>query len=431
MSRLPTFVLGLVLLLISLSPVHAQAVTNAPADANPTAAIPAPPAQAPDDVTNKITNLVHDGKYAEAQQLTTGLLLAYPDDQRLIKAKALIEKMLAPAAANPPAISGSQTATPGGSTEPMPLTGMDKVDYNALLALARQAQQTTDLDEQKKLLQRFMDERELFLRKYTEYNALVELAKQVPMTAGPEDKLYRQFSQDRDQIVKKHPEQMRLWQISGAAALSLNEPAEGYRAGQWLLAFGAADSNDSGLQSLLGELKNKGWLDWKQAAAAAASAASLVQAQQVAENFRGIWYGGIMAKDGKTQTEASLTVGCTGADISKNKCSYYYFEADRHGTEFEIGNDGTIIVSSRASYAGCEGNVYGVSHGPLLTDLRWEVRPIGGPSRQIWSNIAPDGKWFVFSCNRPIDKDLAELSGDNKLHYNFMHWSRARNVVHK
>lgn len=77
MSKLPTFALGLVLLLICISPVHAQEVTNAPADTNATAATPASAAQAPDDVTNKITDLVHAGKYAEAQGLTTGLLLAY------------------------------------------------------------------------------------------------------------------------------------------------------------------------------------------------------------------------------------------------------------------------------------------------------------------------------------------------------------------
>jgi len=35
------------------------------------------------------------------------------------------------------------------------LTGMDKVDYNALIQLARQARQTTDLDAQKKLLKQF------------------------------------------------------------------------------------------------------------------------------------------------------------------------------------------------------------------------------------------------------------------------------------
>src|SRR5450755_1058829 len=92
---LKSFILGFVLVLISILPLHAQTVSNAPADVSATAANTTPANQAPDDVAKKITDLVHAGKYAEAQQLTTGLLSAYPDDERLIKAKALIEKMLA------------------------------------------------------------------------------------------------------------------------------------------------------------------------------------------------------------------------------------------------------------------------------------------------------------------------------------------------
>ena len=67
------FILGLLLVLICLAPLHAQTST-----------------QAPDDATKKISDLVHAGKYADAQQLTNGLLIAYPNDQRLIKAKGII-----------------------------------------------------------------------------------------------------------------------------------------------------------------------------------------------------------------------------------------------------------------------------------------------------------------------------------------------------
>src|ERR1039458_10238325 len=96
-----SFVLGIVLTLFCLPPLHAQQRSSPPADTKTAAASPAPAAQAPDEVTNKITELVHDGKYVEAQQLTTGLLLAYPGDQRLIKAKALLDKLLAPAGSAP------------------------------------------------------------------------------------------------------------------------------------------------------------------------------------------------------------------------------------------------------------------------------------------------------------------------------------------
>jgi hypothetical protein len=181
-------------------------------------------------MTNKITDLYHAGKYAEAQQLTTGLLVAYPDDQRLIKAIALLEKMLAPGGSANAAPGGNQPtnnaapAQPAASTNAEQLTGMDKVDYDALIELARQAQQTTDLEQQKTLLKRFMDESSAFLR--------------------------------------KHPDQMLLWQLRAASAINLNEPMAGYEAGQKLLG---ADSNDSNVRRLLAQLKNNGWLDKQQA----------------------------------------------------------------------------------------------------------------------------------------------------------------------
>jgi hypothetical protein len=54
---------------------------------------------------------------------------------------------------------------------------------------------------------------------------------------------------------------MVLWQLRVVSAISLNDPMAGYDAGQKLLAAGAADSNDPNLQRLLGQIKNKGWLD--------------------------------------------------------------------------------------------------------------------------------------------------------------------------
>jgi hypothetical protein len=183
--------------------------------------VAAAPVQAPDDMTRKITDLVNAGKYAEAQQLTTGLLVAYPDDQRLIKAKALIEKLLTPgsSAKTEPESQPAQPAANNGEE----FTGMDKIDYNALIELAREAQQTTDLTEQTKLLNQFMDQSNLFL--------------------------------------EKHSDQMLLWQLRAASAISLNQPMAGYTSGEKLIGAGAANSNDANLQRLLGQLRNKGWLD--------------------------------------------------------------------------------------------------------------------------------------------------------------------------
>jgi TPR repeat protein len=201
---------------------------NAPAiDTNSVAANPIPSSQAPDDVIKKLSDLTHAGKYPEAQQLTAGLLLAYPDDQRLIKAKTILDKLLAsasPTDAAPsdsqPANSVAQPATSGTSDE---LTGADKVEYDSLIEMAKEAQQNTDLDQQKASLLQFMNESLMFLQ--------------------------------------KHPEQMLLWELRAVSALIMNDPANGYQAGQKLLATDAADSNDPKAQEILSKLKIKGWLD--------------------------------------------------------------------------------------------------------------------------------------------------------------------------
>jgi hypothetical protein len=223
-----SFIPGVVLALICVAPLHAQTPGNAPADTNPTAAIPAP-----DDAVKKLSELVRAGKYSAAQQLTAALLLAYPDDQRLIKAEALLDKALASSKATDPGASSNLPASdvvpvpPAMGTTAKQLTGMEKVDYNALIILARQAQQDTDLKQQKQSLQQFMDQSGSFLQ--------------------------------------KHPDQMLLWQLRAASAIILNDPMAGYEAGQKLMAAGAVDSNDANLQQLLVQLRNKDWLDEKEA----------------------------------------------------------------------------------------------------------------------------------------------------------------------
>jgi hypothetical protein len=221
-----------------LSPPAAAAsavsTDEASAPASPAAAV----GQAPDDVIHKIGDLVNAGKYADAQRLTTGLLAAYPNDQRLINTKALLDKLVTPAA---PAAGSTAPAPPTANTEQ--LSGMDKVDYNALIELARQAQASTDLDQQNALLRQFMDQSKVFLQ--------------------------------------QHPDQMLLWQLRAASAISLQEPMDGYEAGRKLIAAGGTDSNDASLQQLLAKLKLLGWLD-KQGATAAQASADNDRAQQSA-----------------------------------------------------------------------------------------------------------------------------------------------------
>jgi hypothetical protein len=178
---------------------------------------------APDEMTKRISDLVHAGEYAEAQKLTDGLLTVYPNDQRLIKAKTLIEKWIAlPAPVAPPHYN-TQLEVLAMNSAAAPFTGMDKVDYDALILLGRQAQQATDLSEQNKLMGQFMSQSTAFLR--------------------------------------KHPDQMLLWQLRATVALVANLPVAGYEAGQMLLGAGVTDSTDPTSRRLLAQLKNKGFLD--------------------------------------------------------------------------------------------------------------------------------------------------------------------------
>jgi hypothetical protein len=223
-TRSTTLALSLLLTVGTIPPLHSQTTSPTPADANATA-LPSRADQAPDVATKKITDLVLAGKYPEAQKLTEGLLIAYPNDQRLIKAKALIDSRLAPGGSTSAAPDNAQPTQSAANPNAEQLTGMNKVDYDALIELGRQAQLTTDLEQQKVSLKQFMDQSAPFLQ--------------------------------------KHPDQILLWQLRAASAISLNDFVAGYDAGQKLLAARVADSTDPGSRRLLAQLKNKGWLDKK------------------------------------------------------------------------------------------------------------------------------------------------------------------------
>lgn len=269
------------------------------------------PAQAPDDMTRKITELVHAGRYAEAQQLTTGLLVAYPNDERLIKAKTLIDQLLA-APAVPNAATQPTTAAPFVSTEGEELTGMDKVDYNALVELAREAQQSTDPAEQNKLLTQFMSQSQAFLQ--------------------------------------KHPKQLLLWQLRAACAIAFNQPLDGYEAGQKLLAAGGADSNDPNLQRILGQLRNKGWLNLEEARSLQVAADNERRQKQEADERLRNTFPVVHAKVG----------------FGSNGYGYGHMTFTAEGAVYD-GSDGTIRLNAadiKEAKAECNTDACGIMFQP-------------------------------------------------------------------
>jgi hypothetical protein len=196
-------------LLAAAKPADSVANDNPTANSVYTLLPPTPSASstktnpAPDAAVKNLSDLVHAGKFAEAQQSLAALLMLYPADQRLIKAQAVLDKA-------------------SGKPDAESFTGTDKIDYDALIELAKEAQQNPNPEQQNALLKQFMDRSSPFL--------------------------------------KKHPDEMLLWQIRAASALGLNDPDAGYEAGQKLLAANAAGGHDPNLQQLLAKLKLKGWL---------------------------------------------------------------------------------------------------------------------------------------------------------------------------
>ena len=220
MSKYTILFVSLVIVGISMGPVYGQSPRpRKKIQTADTTVKSTPVVLAPDSSLKNLSGLIHAGKYEEARQGLTVLLANYPYDDRLIKSKLLLDQL--------PATSASaNTATAGQVQVEAPLKGMDKLEYNSLIQLAKDAQNDTDLDDQKKLLRRYMDESAVFLQKY--------------------------------------PGQMLLWELRAASAISLNDPMAGYEAGQRLLAAGGADSNDAQLEQLMVQLKNKQWLDMQE-----------------------------------------------------------------------------------------------------------------------------------------------------------------------
>jgi len=267
-------------------------------------------------MTNKIADLVHSGQYAQAKQLTTGLMIAYPNDQRLVKANALIDQLMAAP------VKAAPTVAPNPADQ---LSGMDKIDYSALIDLAKQAQETSDLEEQSKLLNQLMDQSKSFLA--------------------------------------RHPEQMLIWQLRVAAAISLNQPMAGYEAGQKLIASGAADGNDAGVQSLLGQLKNKGWLDLRsaqiaQAANDGAAAYAAKQAEDAKYTLPVIHYFGLGGTawghitiypdkavyhgTDRTITLEKSSVRKAGAVCSSGTCALFFYTGMLSGESFGVVTEDAV-----------------------------------------------------------------------------------------
>jgi hypothetical protein len=313
-KKVSTFLsVGCVLSMMCLARLQAQTAANPSVAPDASAANQTPARQAPDDVLKALSDLVHAGKYAEAHQLVVGLLAAYHDDQRLIKAKALLDTLPATAGSTNAPPSNRQPATTGAPIQLVAtmngeeLTALERVDYNALIELARQAEQNTDLEEQKTSLKQFMDQSIPFLQ--------------------------------------KHPTDTLLWQLRAASAISLNDPMAGYEAGQRLLALSAADSIDSNVQRSLVQLKNKDWLD-KQGAERATEFKTL-RSVELRLAF-GTWKSSIV----HMQFRTTMTVTVGGLGDNKEPVGIRLENSSPNKCRLDGGDTQTFTIKPREAAGG-------------------------------------------------------------------------------
>ncbi len=91
---------------------------------------------------------------------------------------------------------------------------------------------------------------------------------------------------------------------------------------------------------------------------------------------------------------------------------------------FSFLADGTVKLDEYAAWAlngsAVQGDIYGVPNGPLLKDIRWEVRAKDGRVKQIYANLAEDTSYLTLSGDRP----LAPSEYNKAVKYHYVFYSR-------
>jgi hypothetical protein len=121
-----------------------------------------------------------------------------------------------------PVIATPGITPPNEPSEADELKGEDRLKYETLLSMLDDADKATDLDALHKILGDFMDK--------------------------------------SDDFLKSHPNLVHLWVARAAIAMELNRIYDGCEAGRKLAGMGLENSDDPGIQKVMVELNQKGWL---------------------------------------------------------------------------------------------------------------------------------------------------------------------------
>jgi tetratricopeptide (TPR) repeat protein len=139
-----------------------------------------------------------------------------------------------------------------------------------------------------------------------------------------------------------------------------------------------------------------------------AQAATLrAQRDGLLEKLRGTWQAKFCGPIERFQ-------GCNEAE--RGGASWYGIQGERAPStfSFEFKTDGSVLLDAE-NFAGCPSArvVHGVPVGGTYRDMRWELRPIGGQAREVFSEIGTDGSWIRISCDRPLSGAVT----DSRYHY--------------
>lgn len=92
-----------------------------------------------------------------------------------------------------------------------------------------------------------------------------------PEGSGERRKLYTEFLQDSEALLKEMPNAINIWVLRAAIAIEINNAVVGWQAGQRLLALGADKNPEPSIQDLLVQLERRKWLGEKPPAASSSS----------------------------------------------------------------------------------------------------------------------------------------------------------------
>jgi hypothetical protein len=127
--------------------------------------------------------------------------------------------------------------------------------------------------------------------------------------------------------------------------MSMNDPVAGYEAGVRILAAGGAESNDPSLEQLLGQLRNKGWLNQQEAERQARSLDDAKHAEEARQDHDKYTFPASHAIGLNQRSYGHLTITPNDATYTSPEENIHFLKNDIRETKVE--GDGFYFIPTR------------------------------------------------------------------------------------